>query len=191
MFFYHLCSLLFPHKYNNAYLNNCTPYRENKNLTIILFSYRDINVKKLIFSMKKYHDTERDTIIARKISQRLLLLLTNSEPVVIIPMPISKNTLKKRGFNQVENIARKLSYMHQNIIIDTDIVRKKDTKKQAQLSKKDRFENSARAFYLHKYPYTHTIIILDDVITTGSTMQSIEKILLDHTTNIIKVAVAA
>jgi len=98
---------------------------------------------------------------------------------VIIPVPLHKRRLWSRGFNQAEIIAGILS-ANFNLPINTDFLRRKvSTGEQAQMKNEDRRTNVRDAFILlNKEKITgKNIILVDDVYTSGSTMQECAKIL--------------
>lgn len=98
---------------------------------------------------------------------------------LVIPVPISHRRLQERGFNQTEYIAQIIAkelsctYMN-NIIINTD----NSSEHQASLSKEERKCLLKNRFSIPNYfDFTSydNIIIVDDVITTGSTLEEISK----------------
>ncbi len=96
---------------------------------------------------------------------------------VLIPVPLHRSRLLERGFNQSEEIARILSdYL--NIPLDRQCLKRtRATKPQTGLSPSRRRENIKRAFeYSPNRPY-QTLAIIDDVITSGSTMSEICRLL--------------
>ena len=99
----------------------------------------------------------------------------DQQPDCIIPVPLHVKRLRQRGFNQtyelINPVAKKLG-----IKIDTKhCLRKKHTKAQTGLNAKTRRQNLKGAFEFknnHNYNY---VILFDDVITTGSTMNELVK----------------
>ncbi len=88
-----------------------------------------------------------------------------------LPIPLHKNRFKMRGFNQAEELTKLFSKQFQYPILDS-LVRIRDTKPQAQIHhKKQRLENIKGAFSVtEKQAITgKTIILVDDVYTSGST----------------------
>lgn len=98
---------------------------------------------------------------------------------LIIPVPLSPNRLAERRFNQAEILSRPLS-IAKNIPLRTDLVRRvKNTFMQAYLTSIERKENLKDAFeIIDKNPLKNkNILIVDDVMTTGETINSLcEKI---------------
>lgn len=145
-------------------------------------------------SMFNYKDLIRDSIVTSKFgSKRFLVLKKLSYEAsyllnefnyafkdhIIIPVPISKNRNNYRGFNQ--------SYVISNILskklclkVDKSIVeRKRDTKHQYKLSKYNRKTNLSNSFFINKNTNLKGLkfLIVDDIITTGSTLKEISKVL--------------
>jgi len=94
----------------------------------------------------------------------------------IIPIPIHKKRLRERGFNQSELLARALSKVW-SIPVDLSLlIRVKNTKPQSSLGIEARKNNIQGAFAINMLkrkttPYK-TILLVDDIYTTGSTMES-------------------
>ena len=102
-------------------------------------------------------------------------------PDIIIPVPVSKRRYKERGFNQAELIANEISDMTGGkIIVDCTLVEKViDSTPQARLKGKERIENLRGAFKLttRKSLKGKNILIIDDVFTTGSTVNEVARVL--------------
>lgn len=97
----------------------------------------------------------------------------------IIPVPLHKIRLKERGFNQTLLISRRLSKNSKIPIITNVLKKKKPTPPQADLPLKDRKRNVRGAFFLKNPHKIHgrRIILLDDVYTTGSTVNECSRVL--------------
>lgn len=96
----------------------------------------------------------------------------DESPLVLVPVPLSSERRKERGYNQVERIARHAAKNLSYVYLDTDLlVRTRDTLPQTTLSGTQRRANVAGAFGVSYPPdRSHTYIVLDDVTTTGSTL---------------------
>ena len=111
---------------------------------------------------------------ARLLGQLFAESLTDHKrPQCIIPVPLHKKRYRQRGFNQTLEIAKTIGRQLQ-IPIETKLcIRHRNTSHQVGLTPKDRRENVKNAFSIVKEThYTH-IAILDDVMTTGATLQEI------------------
>ena len=100
---------------------------------------------------------------------------------VLIPIPLHPSRRRKRGYNQAELLAAKLSEKS-GIPMDADyLLRSKKTRAQKELSDRERLENLKNAFSVRKkkVPYQR-IILVDDIYTTGSTMDEAARILKEN-----------
>ena len=98
----------------------------------------------------------------------------------IIPVPLHRRRYVERGFNQATLLAQMIATHTALPILDTTLVRHRATQQQAQLGRADRKKNVAGAFEVCKQAAiegTH-ILLVDDVYTTGSTMQACAEALL-------------
>jgi len=99
----------------------------------------------------------------------------------IIPVPLHIQKEKQRGYNQSEIIARGISLIT-GIPINTRVIyRKKYTESQTRKNRYERWENMENVFCLcdHSESFTNsTFLLVDDVITTGSTLEACSTILL-------------
>jgi competence protein ComFC len=98
----------------------------------------------------------------------------------IIPIPLHAKRYAERGFNQAEEIANVVSEIA-TVPVVSAIYRTRYTKQQATLEKEQREENVARAFAviqpMQDMLLGKDVILVDDVYTTGSTMQQAAKAL--------------
>lgn len=144
--------------------------------------------QKLIAPLK-YQGIGRDLLIQLKFSEGLHLANSLSthlvehfrrsrpQPEVLLPVPLHRERLLDRGYNQAFEIARILSRLL-DIPLDTRALsRIRDTVSQAGLSAHQREKNILKAFaYEASTPYSH-VAIVDDIVTTGSTANEITKTL--------------
>jgi ComF family protein len=111
----------------------------------------------------------------------------NQQPKAIIPIPLHGVKLRERGFNQVETIARILS-SHTNIRIEENLLRRvKMTDSQTHLSRSKRISNVKNAFICTRQILKGCYLLVDDVMTTGSTANACAKALLDNGASSIEV----
>lgn len=102
------------------------------------------------------------------------------ENFLIIPVPLSKKRLKWRGFNQSEVLAQSIS-QKLGLKISLQLKRIKYKKAQAKLNKEKRIKNTKNCFkWTGDNLSKQKILIIDDVYTTGSTLNEIAKELKNH-----------
>ncbi|NOT04374.1 MAG: ComF family protein [Anaerolineales bacterium] len=91
---------------------------------------------------------------------------------IIIPIPLGKQRLKERGYNQVGMIAKPLALALNLQYAPEGLVRRKETRSQVGLTKTERRENVHSAFQAGVDVRGKNILVMDDVSTTGSTLSS-------------------
>lgn len=111
----------------------------------------------------------------------------------IIPVPLFPKRLKKRGYNQAQLLAEELSKTTLIPIDTTSLIRVKDTETQTELSYRQRQNNLEDAFKVEnkKKLKGKTVLLIDDVLTTGSTANHCSKILKDAGVKVIYVLTVA
>lgn len=153
-----------------------------------LFHYKDKTVRKIIWEIK-YNKNEK---IIKKVSQLLyeLILENISEEMlfgsfdnpVFVPIPMCKNNLKERGYNQSELLVKEITRIDNakifTLALDT-VTKIKETPHQSSLKNKtERLKNLKNCFCANeKLAKNRNIILIDDVITTGTTMNEVAKTL--------------
>jgi competence protein ComFC len=108
-------------------------------------------------------------------------ILKESNIDFIVPIPLNKNRLKERGFNQSLLIADYLAKKFQWKIIKNCLLRKKNTIAQFQLKKSERKNNLKDAFIINQ-KYCNmierkNILLIDDISTTNTTINECAKVL--------------
>ena len=97
----------------------------------------------------------------------------------IIPVPISKKRKKTRGYNQSLLIARKIAEQTDLELMNNCLVKTKNIIEQSKLNKEDRIQNIQGVYELKSKQLIENkkIILIDDIYTTGSTVNECSKIL--------------
>ncbi len=97
----------------------------------------------------------------------------------IIPVPISRNRLKMRGYNQSELIAKEISNKTDMKLETRCLIKTKNTIEQSKLNREDRIKNIQGVYELidKKSLYKKKILLVDDIYTTGSTVNECAKVL--------------
>lgn len=137
-------------------------------------------VDRSIYDFKYKNRRSYGEIYAKEMVEAFGEIIRLWEIDLLIPVPLHKKKLRKRGFNQAEVIAEGIG-KRMNIPIDTTlVVRRKYTMPQKEFSQKERRRNLADAFRVsHGNIGAKNILIIDDIYTTGSTVDSIAKVLKD------------
>ncbi|MDF1672529.1 MAG: phosphoribosyltransferase family protein [Vicingaceae bacterium] len=110
----------------------------------------------------------------------------------IIPVPLHKNKLKKRGYNQSESFARGLSKSMKVPINITDLYRKIDSNTQTKKTRYKRWENVGDIFgVIESHDLGNkTILLVDDVVTTGATIEATAQVLVKLNCKVLVAAIA-
>ena len=98
---------------------------------------------------------------------------------MIIPIPLHKDKQKKRGFNQAELLANEIALLA-DVKVEKDLVKRvKNTTTQTELSREGRRANLENAFELIDKSKVKgkNVLIIDDILTTGATTESLSKLL--------------
>ena len=172
-------------------------YKYYKNLYfdyhIYFFKYKDIIRQMLIdykFNEKPYMHRMFVSFILKH--EKLVEILKSYDKIV--PVPISKKRYKKRGYNQSYLIAKEIAKSVLNIKCDNNILMKeKDIIEQSKLNREQRKENIIGAYKILNCNSikNKNIILIDDIYTTGSTVNECSKVLKEAGANKIAVLTIA
>lgn len=151
----------------------------------ILFPYSN-PIDKIIHQFKYFGDLSKGRLLADLFLSFLQRELNSYDnfmhnnlplPEVIIPVPLYKDKLKQRGFNQGIELAKYLSKQLE-IPFDANLIAKfQPTDSQMSLDKAARCSNLENSFCLNRRAKYRSAVIIDDVVTTGSTAVAIAKLL--------------
>lgn len=147
--------------------------------------------KELIYKLKYEGKAKLSKAIAALMEERLQN--ERLEIDAIVPVPIHKNKLAARGFNQSLLIALELGERLRKPVLDC-LVRIRETKEQYNLDKAQRHLNIVDAFsvkLLYNNDKYKNILLIDDIYTTGSTVNECSKVLKELGAKNIYVITAA
>ncbi len=144
----------------------------------------DENSKKIIYDLK-YHKKRYLSYHISEIMTDIFIERFKESIDIIIPVPLHKKKERKRTFNQAYLIAK---YLGKSLEIPVDkksLIRIKKTETQNKLSRRERKENLKDAFQITSYCNIKdkNILIIDDVYTTGATVDEISRVLIDNEVN--------
>lgn len=198
LFFSKIISLLFPEtcvicgKTNTSLCQDCiqklpkATFLENPWMHS-LFSYQNKQVRKVVHTLKFSHTQSIahhlgphiHELIQNTISDKIKLDKNNL--ITLLPVPKMQLHLNTRGFDAVLALCEsiKVQDTNQYVIENTSIIRV-NTKAQVGLSRQERLLNMKDAFKVKDTTalLESTVCIIDDVITTGSTLRELKKVCL-------------
>jgi len=137
------------------------------------------NVQRLIHNLK-YKDHEHiGFILGNWLGGELKTLESYKNIDVVIPVPLHKNKLKKRGYNQVALFGQQVAEALNADYLDDVLVKVTNTKSQVNKKRLARWTNSDELFTLKNIEAIDNkhILVVDDIITTGATLEACISIL--------------
>ena len=128
-------------------------------------------IQGLKYRRELYYGRILGQLLARYVAHR------DTRPELVIPVPLAMARYRERGFNQARELARPLC-KSLGLRLRSDLVeRRRETREQAGLERQERLKNTRDAFALiAPLPVRH-VAIVDDVVTTGSTVNEVAKLL--------------
>ena len=162
----------------NLLCPKCLVQKPSYDKAIVVFRYNTV-IKKVIADFK-YRDT---TYLSKKFAKILFDRYKNEIGACdfIVAVPLHKKRLRKRKFNQAVILGRDLAKLSEKRFFYDLLLRIKNTTPQVELRKKQRQKNLKNAFRLNE-KYSSNIIgkkilLIDDVTTTGTTLENCAEIL--------------
>ncbi|MBN2279934.1 MAG: ComF family protein [Candidatus Marinimicrobia bacterium] len=110
---------------------------------------------------------------------------------ILVPVPLHAIKKRERGYNQSELIAKGISEITKIPVVTNLVKRIKNTATQTKMNKKERIENMHRAFVAQSEIVAKTVIIVDDVYTTGTTINSVAEAMKNKKGNLKIIAYTA
>lgn len=146
-----------------------------RNYSVIMFSGES---RMHIHNFKYKHKAYLKTTFGNLLLDKYREIKKEYDPDIIIPVPLHKNRENERGYNQVD-ILLKVFDIDRDRINTNCLERIADTPQQANMNKYERMENVAGAFQVVDKDVVKgkSILIVDDIYTTGATIDECAKVL--------------
>lgn len=146
------------------------------NTNIYAASFYEKNLQKIIRGLKYHKQKELAFYLAKIMFTYWQNLHLDNDCYIVLPVPMFKEKIKKRKYNHMDLVAKEFCLLSGYEPDTTSVQRIKDTKPQYNLTKKQREKNLKDAFkILPENLINKKILILDDITTTGSTIEEIIK----------------
>lgn len=142
--------------------------------TSFFFFQKGSPFQKLLHQLKYHGNKELGEILGKYAAADLILTNYFSAVDMIVPVPLHPKKYNQRGYNQSEWIGKGLSAILQKPQIIDNLVRIKESTTQTKKSVYERYENTEGIFSVkdkNSFSNSH-ILLIDDVLTTGSTLEA-------------------
>ncbi|MEN8248071.1 MAG: ComF family protein [Bacteroidota bacterium] len=149
-------------------------------------------VQKIMHNIKYRSDQELGEFMGRMLINHFSADKAFRDIDVIIPIPLHKSRLKSRGYNQSDTLARGMAEAL-GVIVDTQsVARVKKSETQTRKSRAERWNNVSGIFQVSGEALTEkNVLLIDDVITTGATLEACGEAILSSGAKSISIAALA
>ena len=159
------------------YCPDCLRRQRSFEYGIALIRY-DAVAQKSMAAVKYKNRREYLDFYAEAAYRKYAARIARLSPDLIIPVPVHKSRMKKRGFNQAEEFGKRLSHYLEIPMNSSLLIRSKKTVPQKDLGPALRLKNLEQAFSCRKLPYRmKKVLLIDDIYTTGSTAEACSRAL--------------
>lgn len=159
----------------------------------LLFFTKDSLVQTLITELKYYHNKKVGILFGKLMGEAIAVEEKFKQIDLIIPIPISASKINTRGFNQSEVIAIGMQQVWHRPMLNDVLIKKSWSNSQTKKSRKARLQQLPDLFFLQKPTNIEGkhILLVDDVLTTGATLEAAVASLMTGSPASVSIAVAA
>jgi len=156
------------------FCEDCSGRSHHYDRGIALYEYQGL--EGAIYRFKYKNRREYAEFFGKEISEKLGVEILRFKPDCLVPVPIHRKRLRSRGYNQAEELARIISGQLK-IPYDSKLIKRvQATAPLKNLKLKERQNNLKKAFKINRNDVKlDRIIIIDDIYTTGSTIDAMAK----------------
>ena len=157
----------------------------------MLYFKKGNKVQNLIHSLKYANKTDVGKTLGKLLANKLTKSDLYADIDMVVPVPLHRKKLKLRGYNQSEYIAKGLAEELDIAVSTANLWRNKSTDSQTKKARYIRYENMKDVFSVKNKEDLQGkhILLVDDVMTTGATLEACGNVLLQH--GIKKLSIAA
>jgi competence protein ComFC len=161
--------------------------------TSLFFFYKKGKIQEVIHQLKYRNQQEIGALFGEWLGEEIKNSTRFNKIDCIVPVPIHRKKLKKRGYNQLTNFGVSLSKVLNVKFLDHVLIKNETTETQTHKGRIDRWENVKTLFEIQNmndFKGKH-ILLIDDVITTGATLEACSNQILQCENVKISIAVIA
>lgn len=164
-----------------------------QNAGALLFFTKDSLVQTLITALKYHHNKKVGVLFGKLMGEAIAVEEKFKQIDLIIPIPISASKINSRGFNQSEVIAIGIQQIWHRPILNNVLIKRSWSNSQTKKNRKARLQQLPDLFYLQKPTSIEGkhILLVDDVLTTGATLEAAVASLMTGSPASVSIAVAA
>lgn len=172
-------------KPEQEYCRDCQRFGHSFDKGAAVFAYDTVMRRSI--SMFKYHNRrEYAKFYAEEMYEHCARFLKQCAPDVIIPVPVHRAKKRQRGFNQAELVAKELGKLMHVPVVTGYLIRSEKTTPQKELTRQQRKANLKKAFAVTETGVSYKrVLLIDDIYTTGATIDAISEILKENQAKII------
>ncbi len=165
------------------YCPDCMRRQRTFDSGMALFNYNEA-ARRSMAAIKYKNRREYLDFYGAALSRRFSKIVGHWQADCLIPVPIHPSRRRQRGFNQAEELAKRLEKSWNIPVCSQILIRNRKTVPQRDLNPSERLKNLREAFRLHPdccknlvHFFPKTVILIDDIYTTGSTIEACARVL--------------
>ncbi len=164
-----------------------------QNAGALLFFTKDSLVQTLITHLKYHHNKKVGILFGKLMGEAIAVEEKFKQVDFIIPIPISASKMNSRGYNQSEVIAMGIQQVWNRSIMQDVLIKKNWSNSQTKKDRKARLQQVPDLFFLQNPAFIKGkhILLVDDVLTTGATLEAAIETLMAGSPASVSIAVAA
>lgn len=170
------CGRPFAGTFSGAVCGKCLQFPPKYSKARFAVFYEN-NVRDAVADFKYHSALHLTKVLSKILIDAFVKHYQNQALDLILPVPVHRNRILKRGYNQSVILARELSLFTRVPLDRTCLIKSKDTVPQAGLSRKDRLKNLVNSFNVCSPDRVRgrRVLLVDDVATTGTTVSEAAK----------------
>jgi len=164
-----------------------------QNAGALFFFTKDSLIQKLITELKYHHNKKVGVLFGKLMGDAIAVEEKFKQIDLIIPIPINASKINSRGFNQSEVIAIGMQQVWHRPILNNVLIKRSWSNSQTKKNRKARLQQFPDLFFLQKPTSIEGkhILLVDDVLTTGATLEAAVTSLMTGSPASVSIAVAA